>query len=309
MKNILLLFLLFTGKNLLATYSDGKTGFTVKINGEINPYSIYSVFVMPESTIEISSEQDIQVKSPDFSFMLVSNNQWIGSAPAKTGLYQFSLTAGEFSTMQINVLVLTPMTQAKGEYFNGYRIGTYPSKPLNGNKIYERPEGLFEVTESNSNINLTPHFKLSQFVCKQAGGYPKYLIIREKLLLKLEYLLEETNEAGYPIETFGFISGYRTPFYNKSIKNVQYSRHVYGGAADIIIDMDHDGHMDDLNADGKIDEQDVSIFHSLVDSQYDLPEYKEFRGGLGFYKKNSVHKGFIHVDVRGTKARWGHPGS
>ena len=206
--------------------------------------------------------------------------------------------------MHLNVMVLTPISQKKGEYLNGYRIGNYPTQPLRDNPIYNRPVGLFEVTESNENMKLTPHFTLRQFLCKQAGDHPKYVIIRERLLLKLEYLLEKTNRTGYTIETFGFISGYRTPFYNKSIKNVQYSRHVYGGAADIFIDQDKNGAMDDLNKDGVIDDKDVQVFYQIVDSEYDKKDYHKFRGGLGFYKRNKVHHGFIHVDVRGTKARW-----
>lgn len=307
MKNLFLLILIFSFKLLYANYDNGKAGFEVKINGELNPYSIFSVFVMPGATLEIISKGDLVLTGTGIEFRRVSDSVWTGLSPKQPGAYLAYLTNSVGGIMNINIMVLTPMTQAQGEYLNGYRIGTYPAKPLNGNKIYDRPDGLFEVSQSLLDLNLTPHFKLSQFVCKQASGYPKYLIIREKLLLKLEYLLEETNNAGYPIETFGFVSGYRTPFYNKSIKNVQYSRHVYGGAADIIVDMDQDGFMDDLNKDGRIDEQDVAIFHGLVDAQYELPAYKEFRGGLGFYKKNGVHKGFIHVDVRGTKARWGHP--
>jgi uncharacterized protein YcbK (DUF882 family) len=28
-------------------------------------------------------------------------------------------------------------------------------------------------------------------------------------------------------------------------------------------------------------------------------------GGIGIYKGTSAHAGFVHVDVRGTRARWG----
>ena len=130
------------------------------------------------------------------------------------------------------------------------------------------------------------------------------MLIRERLLLKLEYLLEKVNEKGHEVNTFGFISGYRTPYYNALIKNVPYSRHVYGGAADIYIDQDNDGSMDDLNQDGTINEHDVQIFYKIVDSEYEKASYSKYKGGLGFYRKNGRHNGFIHVDVRGWKARW-----
>jgi hypothetical protein len=60
---------------------------------------------------------------------------------------------------------------------------------------------------------------------KQPGGYPKYLVLRERLLLKLEMLLEEAARAGLPVTTFQIMSGYRTPYYNRSIGNeTRYSR-------------------------------------------------------------------------------------
>ena len=120
----------------------------------------------------------------------------------------------------------------------------------------------------------------------------------------MEYLLEKVNSLGYTIDTFGFISGFRTPYYNKAIRNVSRSRHLYGGAADIYIDQNQDGYMDDLNGDSITDEKDVRIFYNWVEEELGKSSYERFKGGLGFYKKNGIHQGFIHVDVRGWKARW-----
>lgn len=286
-------------------YSSERAGFTINVNGELNPYRIFSVFAMPGSEIVISSTKPITLKSDVVTIKPTSfNTRWKAVASMKSGVYPLEVVDQAGNKIKVNILTLTPLNQLKGEYLNGYRIGQYPQQPLNGNPIYLPPKGLFEVTTENMDVMLTPHFSIRQFLCKQAGGFPKYVIVRERLLLKLEYMLERVNEKGYSIETFGFISGYRTPYYNKSIKNVQYSRHVYGGAADIFIDQNKDGSMDDLNKDGKIDEQDVRIFYNIVDSEYTKDTYAAFVGGLGFYRKNSSHNGFIHVDVRGSKARW-----
>ncbi|WP_370088847.1 hypothetical protein [Ekhidna sp.] len=288
-----------------SAYTDERAGFTITVNGELNPYRIFSTFVMPGSEVIISSTEAITVKSTQLTVNSTSfNTRWRVIASSKSGAYTVDVTNQSGKLIKVNVLTLTPLTQLKGEYLNGYRIGLYPEQPLRGNPIYNAPKGLFEVTPDNKDLMLTPHFSVRQFLCKQAGGFPKYVIVRERLLLKLEYMLERVNEKGYAIETFGFISGYRTPFYNKSIKNVQYSRHVYGGAADIFIDQNKDGSMDDLNKDGKIDEKDVRIFYDIVDNEYTKDRYSAFVGGLGFYRKNSNHNGFIHVDVRGSKARW-----
>ncbi|MDX1389079.1 MAG: D-Ala-D-Ala carboxypeptidase family metallohydrolase, partial [Acidobacteriota bacterium] len=182
----------------------------------------------------------------------------------------------------------------------------YPATPLKGLEIYQPPRGFIEVTEANVDTPVAPHFTLRQFLCKQGGGYPKYVVLRERLLLKLELLLEQVNAAGFECDTFHVMSGYRTPYYNRSIGNVKYSRHVYGGAADIFIDVDpRDGNMDDLNGDGKIDVHDAGVLYDLIDGLYGTDFYNAYVGGLGRYKKTKAHGPFVHVDVRGFRARWG----
>jgi uncharacterized protein YcbK (DUF882 family) len=147
---------------------------------------------------------------------------------------------------------------------------------------------------------------LGQFVSKQSGGFPKYLVLRERLLLKLEMLLEEVRSAGIPATTFRILSGYRTPFYNQSIGNeTRYSRHVYGDAADIYVDDDGDGTMDDLDGDGKSTLDDARVLAGVVEELSLKSWYQPFEGGLGLYKPNAAHGPFVHVDVRGSPARWG----
>ena len=151
---------------------------------------------------------------------------------------------------------------------------------------------------------MTPHFSLRQFLCKQQSGYPKFVVVQEKLLLLLEELLTEVNRRGYNITTFGFISGYRTPFYNHKIRNVKYSRHIYGDAADIFIDTDYNDRMDDLNGDGKIDISDARVLYDIADNFTGSAVGREFKGGLGKYTPTAFHSGFVHVDTRGYRVRW-----
>jgi hypothetical protein len=201
---------------------------------------------------------------------------------------------------------MVPYERLEGEYLNGYHIGKYPTIPLKQLPIYKPPMGFIEVTPENEETLVAPHFKLKQFLCKQAGGYPKYLVIKERLLLKLELVLEKTNEAGYRANTFHVMSGYRTPYYNRSIGNVRYSRHLWGGAVDIFIDeAPRDDMMDDLNKDGKNDYRDAAILYDIVDGMYGKPWYARFLGGLARYKRTTSHGPFVHIDVRGFRARWG----
>jgi hypothetical protein len=193
----------------------------------------------------------------------------------------------------------------EGEILNGYRIGAYPRSPLKGLAIYRPPAGFIEVTERNQNTEIAPHFVLRQFLCKQESVYPKYLVLKERLVLKLELVLQEMNERGYRCETFHIMSGYRTPYYNKAIGNVRYSRHVWGGAADIFVDEDpKDEMMDDLNHDGTIDYRDAAVVYKVIDDLYGRPFYAPFLGGLARYRKTPAHGPFVHIDVRGFRARW-----
>jgi uncharacterized protein YcbK (DUF882 family) len=131
-------------------------------------------------------------------------------------------------------------------------------------------------------------------------------VLRERLLLKLEMLLEEVRSAGIQAGGFRIVSGYRTPFYNRRIGNeTRYSRHVYGDAADIFIDDDDDGQMDDLNADGKVSLDDAQTLANVIEGLSDKSWYQPFEGGLGIYKPTRTHGPFLHIDVRGFPARWG----
>ena len=101
------------------------------------------------------------------------------------------------------------------------------------------------------------------------------------------------------------MSGYRTPWYNQAIGNVPYSRHAWGGAADIYIDeAPMDGRMDDLNGDGRVDRDDARWLADFVSGMSRRGEFGARIGGLGVYGSNSAHGPFIHVDVRGSRARW-----
>jgi len=80
---------------------------------------------------------------------------------------------------------------------------------------------------------------------------------------------------------------------------------VFGGAADFYID-DHpkDGQMDDMNGDGKIDKQDARWLAAYVSDMSQRGEFGKRIGGIGVYGRNSAHGPFVHVDVRGSRARW-----
>lgn len=291
-------------------YSPHRVPFQIQFGEIQSDQQIITITVLPGKTLELRAEGGpyarFQLIESPFQLELAGEWRWNGRAPETQGIYVIELLeAHSGQRMWINVIVLVSRQSKRNGVLHGFRIGAYPSKPLNGLPIYLPPEGFVEVTQQNEDTWLSPHFQLRQFLCKQEGSYPKYLVLDEKLPLKLEFLLEAVNRRGIPARTFSILSGYRTPYYNRAIGNGSYSRHLWGSAADIFIDNNEDGQMDDLNGDGRVDRKDAELLYGIVDSLYDEPEFQPFLGGLASYSRNQVRGPFIHVDVRGARARWG----
>lgn len=294
------------------SFDPGKAAFRVRFKDEVTPYRVTGVFVLPgeKLEIEVPAGETASACSLDVSVGQAAGeglNRWTWEAPHETGDASIVIRNADLrDSVTLNAFVMIPFKNLTGEYLNGYRVGKYPGVSIGKVSIYGSPAGFIEVTERNFNTLVSPHFQLGQFICKQDGGYPKYIVLRERLVLKLELILEHLNMAGHGCNTLEVMSGYRTPYYNKAIGNVEYSRHLWGGAADIFVDSDPaDGMMDDLNGDGVIDLLDARVISDLIDRMYGRPWYERFIGGLAKYRSNSRHGPFVHVDVRGKRARWG----
>ena len=226
---------------------------------------------------------------------------WTWQAPATPGPVEATLEPADGDEINLNLLVMVPASHVgRDGRLNGYRIGAYPSKPLRGNPLYLPPEGFIEVTERTADTRLSPRFTLGQFVSKQAQDGPRYVVIEPELVVRLEQLADRLEAQEKP-EHLHVMSGYRTPFYNRAIGNVEYSLHQWGAAADVFVDADRDGRMDDLDENGRIDKQDARTLFRIADL---LGGRRPFEGGLGVYGGTAAHGPFLHIDVRDTVARW-----
>ena len=129
--------------------------------------------------------------------------------------------------------------------------------------------------------------------------WPKYLVLDLKLVDKLECVIKDLEISGLHV-----MSGYRTPQYNGpgGDGRVKNSRHTYGDAADVWVDEDGDGRMDDLNHDGRVDADDAEVLARAVEHVERL--YPALTGGAGTYRATREHGPFVHVDTRGRPARW-----
>ena len=306
MKNGFFLFLFAVNLFAGSSYNKHQLPFSATVNGYKINFDLITVFLLKGDVINIKTEEgsgNFEIISKKGVLNKLNKNSW-KYTPDAASTVGYIVLQNKKSKMKIQYILMVPLGNVKNGVINGYRIGKYPEKALRGNKMYNKPRGLIEVTAENKDLLITPHFRLGQFLCKQPSSFPKYIVLRDAILYKLEYILEELNKYGYTANTLYIMSGYRTPYYNKLIGNVKYSRHVYGDAADIFVDTNHNENMDDLNRDGKINYGDVQVLINIVENMASQKKYSPYIGGLGKYHRNRSHPGFIHTDVRGYRARW-----
>ena len=292
------------------TGQENRLDFKVNINQKVTTsLERFSYFVLPDSIISISVEgnqHDIYTIQSEAGQVIKHNDKyWMYVAPEQKGDYRITIQNEETGKkMTLLIFVMVPATELKNGYLNGYRIGTYPEENYKHKISYQKPNGFIEVTQTNKDVYLTPHFQLKQFLCKEQSNWPKYVVINPLILKKIELLMDKLHENGIKAKTLFLMSAYRTPYYNKAIGNVKYSRHQYGDAVDIYVDENLDGVIDDLNKDGISTIKDAEVIQKLVNQIEADSANKELIGGMGKYNKNSAHTYFIHIDTRGYKARW-----
>lgn len=209
----------------------------------------------------------------------------------------------------LTVLVPVPMSQKHGARMGQYLLGTWPFE--GGRKArpgYETPSGAIRVDSDDVDIPISEHFTLGEFLTKgQNDVWPKYVVIQARNLDKLELTIQELEKMGHPVEHVGVISGFRTPNYNANGGDPSgrgaLSRHMYGDAADVYIDNDRSGCMDDLNGDGRVDKDDARVLAEAANRVEQ--QHPNLVGGIGTYAPNpGSHCGFVHIDSRGYRARW-----
>lgn len=272
-------------------------GSTVRAVGEEVPV------VIPDSLFGLSGALRFRTLTPAEALAVPGFLERFGEPAIRTpAVRMIALPDGE----PFALLVLRPFGEKRGEVLNGYRLGRWPAERWMMARNYFNPDGFVEVTPENEALPLSPHFTLGDFVTHdQRATWPKYVVLEEKLIDKLELVLADLAERGIPTTRVRVLSGFRAPYYNDRGTGegmARGSRHQYGDAADIIIDANGDGRMDDLNGDGRLDLRDTEPIARAIERVE--RRYPELVGGLGTYTAMGPSGPFAHVDVRGTSARW-----
>jgi uncharacterized protein YcbK (DUF882 family) len=221
---------------------------------------------------------------------------------------QIQQISGASPIGQFSLITMRSFRDKIAGHVGSYRIGYWPDeRGRTMSPEYEAPAGFIEVTPENQHTWVSQHFQLKDFLTHdQKQVWPKYLVLREDLLDKLELVIQELKDHGVPVRNVSVLSGFRTPQYNLALGDrsgrARDSRHQYGDAADIYVDNNGDGRMDDLNGDGRVNMADTRVVLAAVERVE--RKYPDLVGGVGLYHSTGSHGPFAHIDVRGSKARW-----
>ena len=267
---------------------------SIRLNGEAPPHAIWHRVVMPGKSVKLDIPDGYRVEVDGTPV----TEAW--RAPRDPGNHKLRVTDEAGAVVQtVSLFVLMPANRIDSRgYLEGYRIGRYPR---------DEPIGFIRLGRGDLDIPVSPNFKIGQFICKQQPGhYPKFVLVTQANIHRLEVLLAELRKQKITqARTFFVMSGYRTPYYNAAIGSARLSRHMYGDASDIYVDVQpRDGVMDDLNRDGRVTKADADFLYDFAEKVF--AKRKDVKvGGLGSYASNAVHGPFVHSDGRGSKARWG----
>lgn len=268
-------------------------------------WPVQAFFVLPGQVVHLEPgtarpSASICFSPPQGELRGLPSRGWSWKAPAKAGLYSAAyLETPRSSPLILNFFVMVPFGALKRGYVGGYRIGVYPEQTVSKYSHLKPIRGFVEVTKENQGTRLTPHFTLGQFLCKQTGGFPKYLVLDERLPAKLERLQELILARDPAKPRLEIMSGYRTPAYNHRLGNAAHSAHLYGQAADVCLSAPNQPRA--LKAGKRMIQ---TLYQIVEEMDLDFGE-PAWAGGLGYYPAGPEHPAFLHVDVRGMHARWG----
>jgi hypothetical protein len=217
-------------------------------------------------------------------------------APVRPGAYQLVASRGGIvdTLREFTWLVMRPMPSTRAVGLNGYHLGAWP-RAAQG----EVPPGFVEITREIADLQLTQHLRLQDFVVHDGqDGFPKYLYLRPALLDKLELVVQEiakVRSVSPERVELRVASGFRSPSHNAGLSgSARDSRHMYGDAADVAIDVNNDGRLTELDA------RIVALAAEMVEARH-----PDLVGGIGIYINTSGGGWpYVHIDVRGSRARW-----
>lgn len=219
--------------------------------------------------------------------------------PSRPGFYHLAIGNGstEVILKDITLGVLVPFQRKLGATLNGYTIGWYRGERFG--RAREAPEGFLEVFPRDLDLALSARFRVSDFITQDDQRvWPRYVAVNPQLLDKLELVASRVaRNQGFSDDQplrLDVKSGFRTPAHNRDVRwAARDSRHQFGDAADVAIDVNGDGRFTSW------DSRAVALAVEMVER-----EYPNLAGGLGVYTGRRWATPYVHIDTRGHRARW-----
>lgn len=192
-----------------------------------------------------------------------------------------------------------------------------PNRIRNHPDVFSPPQYWYPVNEETQDLKISRSYTLGEFDLNRTyrldWPFPGYIALDRNIVLKLESLADALRKGNIPVKKFELIYGYRSPYYNLSsiekdgdatLKS-PWSLHMYGKAADIIVDEDEDGRIDDLDGDGEITIADPKVIRRFVrklDHAYRDAGNPLLGGNFCYVRHDFTEREpqtpYIHIDVR-----------
>ncbi len=276
----------------------------LSVNGNRLPAHRLAFMAMPGDSVTLSASPDSSWAAGSLAWELPGGTMAEGTTaglrmPRSHGIWALRVEDGSRSE---SYTVIAPVESSRWRTatLNSFPIGFYGDGNIRG----QLPDCFIELMPQDMERRVSTHLTLGQFLCHIEGSYPQYMVLQLDLVDKLEAVLDEVRRHYPEACDVHNISGFRTPIYNASIGNeTSFSQHLYGGAADIWIEsFPANGLMDDIDRNKRVD---VFDGERLVEIVRQVEARGEARvGGASAYRWNRVHGPFVHIDVRGSAARW-----
>jgi hypothetical protein len=266
-------------------------------------------FALPNDIVEYPLEVHGDPTELEYSWVRVTDSVGVDSiraldsdtlvAPSVPGFYRLALMRATERRILggLTLAVLVPFAEKREGILDGYRIGTFRAERRGARE--PRPDGFVQVLPELVNLPITQHLRLGSFVAPDGQTtWPRYAALDRRLLDKLELVFQQLSrwrpDTASVQLAVAVNSGFRTPLYNRRVAHAaRDSRHQFGDAADVVIDA---------NGDGRVTREDANLVAAAVEMVEQ--SHPDLAGGLGLYVSGRYRQPYVHIDTRGTRARW-----
>src|SRR5229473_1116503 len=207
-----------SGSNAVANHADSISASVASSGGTASSDSTVPAPVA-KVTFTPAGEKGSGLSGKVFA-RFVMPEDWIGLASLPGASVASASVQSSPSPSVETVFTMRSFGQKVRAWLNGYRLGYWPQeKGRVRSEAHKNPDGFIEVTAENEDTRVSEHFRLRDFVSHDPKDvWPKYVVLREPLLDKLELVIDDLNDHGVNAEGMRIRSGFRSPAHNFAVR-------------------------------------------------------------------------------------------